>query len=163
MGALNQPRRFQTLAVDLRGLPCLVVGGGKLGTYKAALLSRAGARITIVAPEISQTLCESLESGQVRWIQDRFDEQTLEGQRLIVAATDDEALNLHIAHAAERRGILCCNVSSAETSRVVFPAVHAWRGMTVAIHSDGHDCRRSRRLRDRIAAWLVKTNDEDAP
>jgi siroheme synthase-like protein len=155
--------RFQTLAIDLNGLPCLVIGGGKVGTHKAAVLLSAGARLTVVALKISPTLRESVKSGQIRWIHDRFTEQTFEGQRLVVAATDDRELNYRIAHEAEQRGILCCNVSAAATSRVVFPAVHAWHGMTVAVHSDGRSCRRSRGLRDRIAAWLARTNDKEAP
>ncbi|MGW8256812.1 MAG: precorrin-2 dehydrogenase/sirohydrochlorin ferrochelatase family protein [Thermoguttaceae bacterium] len=153
--------RFQALAIDLHGLSCLIVGGGKIGVHKAAVLLRAGARLTVLSPDISPTLRKLVQSGQIRWLQQKYAEENLQGKWLVIAATDNKELNRLIAQDAEQRGILCCNVSAADTSRIVFPAVHAWRGMTVAVHSDGHSCRQSQRLRDRIAGWLAKTNEED--
>ena len=32
--------RYQPLAIDLHEVPCLVIGGGKVGSYKAMLLAR---------------------------------------------------------------------------------------------------------------------------
>jgi len=151
------------LAVDLHGLPCLVVGGGRVGARKALSLARAKARVTVVAPAISPALRGLHESGRLRWLQDRFAQRMLKGQRLVVAASDDEALNLRIARAAERQGILCCNVSAAGTSRVIFPAVCSAGGITVAVHSDGRRCRRSQEIRDKMAAWLAAATDRGPP
>ena len=119
--------------------------------------------MTVVAPTILPGLREVAQSDRVGWIRDQFAEPMLEGQRLVVAASDDRELNLRIARAAERRGVLCCNVSAGGGSRVIFPAVCSAGGVTVAVHSDGHDCRRSQRIRDEVAAWLADAADGKPP
>jgi uroporphyrinogen-III C-methyltransferase (EC 2.1.1.107)/precorrin-2 dehydrogenase (EC 1.3.1.76) len=43
--------------LDMQGRPCLVVGGGATAARKVSNLLRAGASVTLVAPE----LCEGLE------------------------------------------------------------------------------------------------------
>jgi siroheme synthase-like protein len=151
--------RYQPLAIDLRDLPCLVVGGGKVGTHKATLLVHARARVTVVAPLILPALRVLLDTGHLCWLPERFAPRMLEGQRLIVAASDNKALNLRIARAAEYRGILCCNVSDAGRSRAIFPAVYSAGGVTVAVHSDGRNCRRSQEIRNEIAVWLARAID----
>ena len=37
--------------VDLKNAPCLIVGAGSVAARKAGLLLRAGARVTLVAPD----------------------------------------------------------------------------------------------------------------
>ena len=160
--AARQPRRkgphFTPLAVNLAGLPCLVVGGGRVGTRKARILSDGGADVTVLAPEISRGLQELVRLGRARWRQEEYHDPTGNEFFLVVAATSDAALNDRIAR--EARGALVCVVSSAPASRVIFPAVYADGEVTVAVHSDGRDCRRSQQVRDRIAAQKKMMNDE---
>ena len=40
------------LFISLEGLPCLVIGGGRVALRKIRTLSEFGAQITVVAPEI---------------------------------------------------------------------------------------------------------------
>lgn len=160
--AARQPRRkgphFTPLAVNLAGLPCLVVGGGRVGTRKARILTSGGADVTVLAPEISRGLQELVRLGRVSWRREEYRGPVQRGFFLVVAATSDAALNDRIAR--EARGALVCVVSSAEASRVIFPAVYADGDVTVAVHSDGRDCRRSQQVRDRIAAQKKMMNDE---
>jgi uroporphyrin-III C-methyltransferase/precorrin-2 dehydrogenase/sirohydrochlorin ferrochelatase len=44
--------------LDLKNRLCLLVGGGDIATRKGRLLSKAGARLRVVAPEISSELRE---------------------------------------------------------------------------------------------------------
>jgi len=146
---------YTTLGIDMAGLRCLVVGGGRIGARKAATLAAGGAEVTVLAPTISENLPELVAAGRVRWQQAEYDAALLSGFVLVVAATADEALNLRIAADAEGRGILSCNVSAAARSRVIFPALCREEGITVAVHSHGRSCRRSKEMRDEIAAFLL--------
>ncbi len=140
---------FTPLAVNLAGLPCLVVGGGRVGTRKAKILCGGGAEVTVLAPEISAELHELVLLGRVRWREEAYRGPGESEFFLVVAATSDAALNERIGR--EARAALVCVVSSVEVSRVIFPAVYADGNVTVAVHSDGRDCRRSQQVRDRIA------------
>jgi precorrin-2 dehydrogenase/sirohydrochlorin ferrochelatase len=146
---LSRFSHFTPLAVNLAGLPCLVVGGGRVGTRKAQILLNGGADVTVLAPRVSPDLQELVRLGRVRWRQAEYDRPAGNEFFLVVAATSDPALNERIAR--EARPTLVCVVSSARAGRVIFPAVYADGDVTVAVHSDGRDCRRSQRVRDRIA------------
>ena len=147
--------RYLPLAINLRGVRCLVVGGGRIGTRKALMLANAGANVTVLCPQISARLRERLEPERLEWRQGEYDASHLEGHTLVVAATDDSPLNLRIGRETEARGVLSCVVSCAASSRVIFPAVCRKNGVTLAVHTDGRDCRRSQAVRDRIAAALA--------
>ena len=46
--------RYLPVGLDLRGRPCVVVGGGTIGARKVLTLERAGARVTLVSPEATE-------------------------------------------------------------------------------------------------------------
>ncbi len=146
--------RYLPLAIDVEGLKCLVVGGGRVGARKAVTLAEAGALVTLLAPEVNDRLMSAIESGQVTWRQDAWPAEDAADYTFVIAATDDPSLNLRIAEDVHGHGGLACVVSPGRFSRVIFPAVHRADGVTVAVHSDGRDCGRSRRTRDAIAAAL---------
>jgi siroheme synthase-like protein len=151
---MNPKRKnYMPLAIDMAGQRCLVLGGGRVGTRKVATLLEAGAEVTLVAPKISDALRKLVDAGRVDRQKRQYDAQMLGQFMLVVAATDDRALNLRICRDADARGILSCNVSAGNRSRVIFPAVYADRQVTVAVHSQGRDCRLSQKVRDDIAAW----------
>lgn len=133
----------------------MVAGGGPVGTRKVHNLLRAGAAVTLVAPEATRELEELAESGAVRWLRESFQDHHLHGVFLVVAATDDDALNARLSREAGERGILVCDASSAERSQVIFGALHQGEGFTVAVFTHGRNPSRSREIRDRIASWLL--------
>jgi len=154
VGRRGEALRYLPLGLDVRGRTCLVVGGGPVGTRKVHNLLQAGAAVILVAPEASRELGELGESGAVRWLREPFQDHHLQGVFLVVAATDDDALNARLAREAGKRGILVCDASSAERSQVIFGALHQGEGFTVAVFTHGRDPSRSREIRDRIASWL---------
>jgi len=150
----SRQAHYLLLGIDLRGTLCVIVGGGRVGSRKAATLLDGGASVTVVSPEICARLADPVREGRVLWKQQSYDSSCLEGAGLVVAATSDPALNVRIGGDAEARGLLCCVASSAGRSRVIFPAVAADAQVTVAVHTHGRDCRLSRSTRDEIAVWL---------
>jgi siroheme synthase-like protein len=152
--------RYLTLGIDMSGMRCLVVGGGKVGTRKALPLAAAGADVTVLAPMILEGLQSAVADGRIQWRQAEYDSNALDGFRLVVAATADPALNLRIASDADERDILSCNVSNASRTRVIFPAVYTDDEITVAVHSHGRRCRRSAEVRDEIAAWWERRRQQ---
>jgi hydroxymethylbilane synthase len=153
--------QYLPLGIDVSGLRCLVVGGGRIGTRKALTLARAGALVTVLSPAISPRLQGAVSRSEINWVCGEYGAQCLPGNVLIVAATDKPQLNLAIREDCEARSQLCCVVSPGRSSRVIFPAVHRGAGLTVAVHSDGRDCSTSRRTRDRIAELLRDKADTD--
>lgn len=146
--------RFLPLAIDLRGRCCLVVGGGAVGERKVKNLLEASADVTVLSPGATEVIQEAAKEGKVRWVEGEWEPSHLEGAFLVVAATDDAAVNKAVVAAARERGVLCCDASSMERTQVAFGALLRKDGVTVAVFSDGRDPGLSRRTRDRLAEEL---------
>lgn len=144
------PLRFLPVGLSLRDRRCLVVGGGSVATRKVLTLVRTGAIVTVVSPTLSGELADLVRSGYPRWLERTFQPSDLSGAFLVVAATNDEALNAAIARQATQAGALACDASSAERSEVIFGALLDVGDATVAVFTDGRDPARARDLRDRI-------------
>jgi uroporphyrin-III C-methyltransferase/precorrin-2 dehydrogenase/sirohydrochlorin ferrochelatase len=142
------------LFVKLSNQPCLVVGGGVVAERKAGLLRRAGARVTIAAPAVTPALERWYEDSHIYLELRPYDEAMLAGQRLVIAATDDERLNARVAAAAEKAGILCNVVDDNEKSGFILPAIVDRSPITIAIGTGGRAPVLARRLKARIEAWL---------
>ena len=52
---------FLPIFINIKNRNCLLVGGGEVAARKVALLLRAGAHVTVIAPE----LCTGKLSGQL--------------------------------------------------------------------------------------------------
>ncbi|MHC4592701.1 MAG: NAD(P)-dependent oxidoreductase, partial [Planctomycetota bacterium] len=155
-------RTYLPLGIDVSGLGCLVVGGGRVAARKALTLARSGGRVTVLSPDVCAALEEAITAGDVRWKQASYAPAELDGFTLVVAATSDPTLNIRIGREAEQAGALPCVVSPGRFSRVIFPATHTGGGVTVAVHSNGRDCAESRRVRDEIAQALRAEQPRDA-
>ena len=151
--------RFLPVALDVRGKPCLVVGGGTIGTRKALTLRDAGALVTVVSPAVTDELAEQIGAGHVHWVRDSFRVEHLSGALLAVAATDDESGNAAVARAAAQHGALLCDASSAERSQVIFGALLEDGEATIAVFTGGRDPGHARRTRDRLADLLGRERE----
>lgn len=139
------------LFADLQGREVLVVGGGEVATRKIQALLRAGAHVLVHARDLAPAL-EALEAtGRlVRLHGDAVDPQWIERAWLVVAATDDPALNRELAGmaAAARRWINV--VDDAGLSSYQVPAVVDRDPITIAISSAGAAPMLARQLRERL-------------
>ena len=153
--------RFLPVGLDVQGKSCLVIGGGDVGTRKALTLTRAGAIVTVISPTVTGELTEQIEAGRVRWVKDAFHEEHLGGAFLVVAATDDQALNAAVARAAAQGGALVCDASSAERSQVIFGALLEGDGVTIAVFTGGRDPAQARRTRDQIAKLIGRGRESE--
>ncbi len=138
----------------MSGLPCLVVGGGRVGTRKSLKLLDYGAQVTVLAPEVSGGLLQQVERRTVHWLREEYDPSAVQGYWLVVAATSDDALNAQIGRQAEEAGALACVTSEGRLGRTIFPALHSHDQVCIAVHSHAKHCGRSREVRDRIASAL---------
>jgi uroporphyrin-III C-methyltransferase/precorrin-2 dehydrogenase/sirohydrochlorin ferrochelatase len=142
------------LFLKLDDQPVLVVGGGEVAARKVDLLLRARAKITVVAPDLIESLAGLKASGAIAHIEGDFLPEQLNGVRLAIAATDKQAINAWVAHQAERRNILVNVVDDRELSRFIVPAIIDRSPVVVAVGSSGDAPVLTRRLREKLEAFL---------
>jgi uroporphyrin-III C-methyltransferase / precorrin-2 dehydrogenase / sirohydrochlorin ferrochelatase len=126
------------LFTDLRARACLIVGGGALAERRATLLLGAGAEIHVVAPELtSRALADLVAESRITHQARRFDGDALEPYWLVIAATDDRALNARIAAAAAAAKRFCNVVDDPKLCSFIMPAIVDRAPVTIAIGSSG--------------------------
>ena len=140
--------------LQLREVPVLVVGGGRIAQRKIELLLRVGARITIVAPQLTAELAERAGRGQLEHRAARFATEDLEGMRLVIAATDLKLLNTSVSQAARARLLPVNVVDDPQLSTFYFPAIVDRSPLIVAIGSGGGAPVLARWVREQIEALL---------
>jgi uroporphyrin-III C-methyltransferase/precorrin-2 dehydrogenase/sirohydrochlorin ferrochelatase len=129
--------KYLPLFFDLHGQSVLLVGGGGIALRKARLLSRAGATIHAVAPRIDANLLALLDDSGGNSEMRSFVTQDLEGKRLVVAATDDGALNARISGLCQQRNLPVNVVDQPSLCSVIFPAIVDRDPITIAVSSGG--------------------------
>lgn len=142
------------VTLRLAGTRVLVVGGGEVAARKIRLLQRAEPRLELVARELNAELAALRDQGQLHYLGVEFDPDQLPGCRLVVAATDDPALNRRIAAAADAAGVLVNVVDDPDPSSFITPAIVDRAPISIAIATGGAAPVLARRLRERIETWL---------
>ncbi len=129
--------------VDLSEKPCLIVGGGKVACRKVKVMLDFGARVRVVAKEISQelrdlggTLADSEGQKLMEIKRKSFEEKDCDGIGLVIAATDDKALNHEIARYCKMQGIMVNAVDQKEDCSFIFPS-YVKEGNLIAAFSSG--------------------------
>ena len=75
--------------VDIAGRNGLIVGGGRVALHKLEKLLPYGARLTVVAPEITESMAQCAQENDICVIKRAFAPEDLTGMRFVIAASDD--------------------------------------------------------------------------
>lgn len=103
-------KRFFPLFINLEGKKVLIVGAGKIAFRKAETLLEQGASIKVVTLAVVEEKFHSLKGIDISL--ESFNENMLEGQFLVIAATDNSEFNKKIADLCEAKNILVNNITS---------------------------------------------------
>lgn len=144
-------RRFP-LYIDLTGKPVVVYGGGAVAARRVKTLLEFGAKITVIAPEIA----EEIRREAVICMEAAFDELQMPPALLVLAATDDRAVNHSIAEACRCAGVPVNNASDQTDCDFHFPAVAVRDELVVGVNAGGSDHGLVKRVAAAIRVLLEK-------
>jgi uroporphyrin-III C-methyltransferase/precorrin-2 dehydrogenase/sirohydrochlorin ferrochelatase len=134
------------LFADLKSRAVLVVGGGAVAERRVALLLEAQAVVTVISPQVGEALAELAAEGRLTHVARPFAGDSLEPYWLVVAATDDAAVNATVAAAAASAKRFCNVVDDPKLCTFIMPAIVDRSPVTIAIGSGG--------LSPVLARWL---------
>ncbi len=140
--------------LDLKSRSCLIVGGGPVALRKARLLHSAGARISVVAPEVCGDLLEFVSNYDHELISRRYRSSDVNGRWLIVSATDDAIVERRVFQDASNAGVFCNGVDDVANCSYITPAIVDRSPIVVAISSGGVAPVLARKLRAQIELLL---------
>jgi len=148
-------KKIYPLSLLLENRPCLIIGGGAVAARKADGLLQAGARVTVISPDLHEHLSDLLAQGRIEHIARHYAAADLQDYALVFAATGQRATNRKILTTCRAQGRPCCPVDGNwMLGDFVTPAVLRREELTVAISTGGQSCRRSRLIRNHLARHL---------
>jgi uroporphyrin-III C-methyltransferase/precorrin-2 dehydrogenase/sirohydrochlorin ferrochelatase len=136
--------------LKLKDQPCLVVGAGEIAARKIELLARAGAKITVIANEISPAVSNLQAAHHLTLRQKPFAPEDLGEFRLVVSATDNTETNHLVAKTASEQNIPVNVVDNPELCTFIFPAIIDRSPIIAAVSSGGAAPVLARLLRAKI-------------
>ncbi|MDM3871575.1 siroheme synthase CysG [Porticoccus sp. W117] len=142
------------LFANLRNKPVLVVGAGNIACRKIELLRKTGAHINVVAKAACEQALQWHDEGVISLRLGEFQTSDLDGQWLVVAATENSAVNCAVEQAAVERQLLVNVVDDRELSHFVVPSVIDRHPVQVAISTGGEAPVLARSLRAQLEAQL---------
>ena len=153
---------YLPLFAELRNRPVLVVGGGDIAARKISLLHRAGAKVYVVARKLCEELATLHQQQQLIWLATEFEESQLDAVFLVIAATNDNALNQRVYNAAEQRQKLVNVVDDQARCSFIFPSIVDRSPLVVAISSGGKAPVLARFWREKLESLLPASLGEVA-
>ena len=119
--------KYYPVNLDIRHQSCLVVGGGAVGTRKVGTLLDCGAAVTVVSPEVTNSISVLAAENRISLKQRPYQASDLEGVFLVIGATDNRDLNRTIHDDARKAGKTLQYCGSAGTVQF-YPSFHRRTG-----------------------------------
>jgi siroheme synthase-like protein len=143
--------------LQIKHFKCLVIGGGRVATTKVKGLLAAGAKPTVIAPEVSENLKMCINENNLEWIPRVYRQGDTSGFQLIIAATNNVDINKAIRIEAQTANLLINDVSGPKDSNFHIPATVRQSLLEVAIGTSGEIPYLSHRMKD---YFLQKLNPD---
>jgi siroheme synthase-like protein len=157
------------LFLNLTGRAVVLVGGGRVAAAKLQQLLAVGARVRIVAPDISAATVDVIAGGtpRVEIVPRPFTATDLDGAWLVVAAATRE-VNREVAEAAAERRLFVNAVDDPANATAFLSGVVRRDGVTLAISTNGEAPALTALLREALdaelpsdlAAWMAQARTE---
>ncbi|MGO8935435.1 MAG: siroheme synthase CysG [Terracidiphilus sp.] len=156
-----------SIFLKLEGRPALLVGAGTVALEKIGSLLKTGLRLRVIAPEARAEIRQLAAEGKLEWVQREFEPADLDGNFIVIAATDVPEVNAAVYRGAVARGVPCNSVDDIPNCDFFFGSVVSRGDLQIAISTAGESPAVAQRLRREIdeqlpqdlGPWLAKLGE----
>jgi uroporphyrin-III C-methyltransferase/precorrin-2 dehydrogenase/sirohydrochlorin ferrochelatase len=149
--------------VNLEGRQCLLVGAGNVALDKIGSLLKTELRLRVIAPEALPEVRQLALEGKLELIDRAFEPSDVDGNFLVITATDSAEINHAVYREAAARNIPCNSVDDIPNCDFFFGSVVSRGALQIAISTTGESPALAQRLRREIdeqlpqdiGAWLA--------
>ncbi|EAT13407.1 uroporphyrinogen-III C-methyltransferase [Bermanella marisrubri] len=146
--------KFLPLFVELKDRSVLIVGGGEVALRKARLLQQAGAKVSVISPEVDPHLRSIAEKSGGECRLETYQIQDLTPYVIVVAATNHADVNKAVAEHAHQVGVSVNVVDKPDLGNFIFPAIVDRSPVIAAVSSGGASPVLARLLRTRLESLI---------
>jgi uroporphyrin-III C-methyltransferase/precorrin-2 dehydrogenase/sirohydrochlorin ferrochelatase len=140
--------------LNLEGRRCLLVGAGTVALDKIGSLLKTGLQLRVVAPEAREEIQSLAAEGKLEWIARCFEPADLDGNFVVITATNSPAVNTEVYRGALERNMPCNSVDDIPNCDFFFGSVVSRGDLQIAISTAGESPAFAQRLRREIDEQL---------
>ena len=145
---------YLPLFFNVRDRHCLVIGGGGIAGRKVALLKKAGARVSVVSPELCVELEKLKEKHEIDHHARGFEDSDISDAALVIAATNDHDLNVRITELANEHRIPVNVVDNTALCSFIMPSIIDRSPVQIAVSTGGASPVLARMIRTRLEGLI---------
>lgn len=147
-----------SITLDVKGRPCVVLGGDEEAADKVQRLLDAGAKVTVVSPTLNDALRKLTAAAKVIHRVRLFRGQDAEGAFLVInAVRTDEDFSRSLYELAVKERFLLCQLDQPAYSNAWLPALVSRGHLRCAISTSGTAPALASRLRQDFEAIFDET------
>lgn len=145
---------YYPVYIEMRGQPCVVIGGGKIAEGKVDGLLAAKAHVTVIAPELTPRLHDLVDQDLVRYFARTYQPGDLSGAFMVICATDRADINHQVWQEATANHQLVNVVDDTPRCNFIAPSILRKGDLTIAISTSGKAPVLAVRLKERLQREL---------
>lgn len=148
--------------LNLKSKNTVVIGGGIVALRKVRDLLNAGARVTVISPEIHEDFNKLREknSGQLTLFERKYRKGDLENATLVFSATDKSDVNHSVFLEAEKRGIFINAADDPPNCSFIIPSMAHHGDLIIALSTSGASPAMAARLRREFESHIPENIEE---
>lgn len=146
--------RYFPVFLTAKKLNIMIIGGGEVAARKIELMLKCTSNITVVSAHCSDMVSRLIHTENLHWLRENYRTGLMNDCNIVIAATDDEAVNKSVYEEAQSLGILVNVVDQPELCDYITPSIIDRDPILVAISSSGSSPVLVRMLREQIEKTL---------
>jgi precorrin-2 dehydrogenase/sirohydrochlorin ferrochelatase len=147
---------YYPIFLELRGRPCIVVGGGSVAERKIEKLLDSGAEVTLISPSVTDRLHAWSEAEKVCHKARAYQHGDLAPFQLAFAAADDAAVNAAVKREGEERGVWVNVADDPAQCDFILPSVLRRGELVVAVATGGSSPALARAIREELERYFTE-------
>lgn len=137
------------LHISLEKKKVVIAGGGSIALRRLKTVLSEGADITLVSPDVEPEIKQMADNRSIKWISRTIEKGDYLDAFLIIAATDNAAVNKEIAQTASPFQLVNC-ASHAELGNVYMPKIVKRGHVTVSVSTNGASPKHTKELAGKV-------------
>jgi len=145
---------YYPIFLDVENRDVVIIGGGAVCARKAETMLRYGARVTVVAPQVTDEIVGWANDGRIKLKGKKYDDADLDGASIVIASTDDACVNGRIARDCRRRKIPVNVVDVTHLCEFIVPAIVEQGSIQLAVSTGGKSPALARTLKEDLQKFV---------
>lgn len=151
-------KAYFPMFVDISKKKIVVIGGGKIAARRVKTLLIFAEDITVIAPDICDTLWKLSRGGSIQCWKREFRTEDIQEAQIVLAATDRREINAEIVRYCREHGILVNTADDKGTCDFYFPSVVKKGNVIIGINSGGDSPEEVKRVRKEIEESMEESS-----